>query len=465
MNLTPEAELAGLQAAQYQAETIDEWIARVTPKYAEIPWHLRTLLDLFELSRYQEVFATVEEPPRHGKTTSIASGLGYRIQLDPACLNFYATFGDNLSTATSRKIRKLVRSAGMPLSKEVANVHEWQTPLGGGLKATSVGGDITGRGCNGGVMVADDLIKGRKAAESQKVRDDTWDWFLDDFMSRHEPGASVIVNATRWHEDDIIGRIKRDGMGLPWIHLSYAAVRGLDDQATDERKDPHARALWPEGGYDLARLARIRLRGEHGWWSLYQQRPTPKGGGMFKTDWFKFVDYSPVTNRRVRVWDVAASDDPAADYSVGTDMRLHSGRIAVCDVVRGQWEAHDRDQKIIETAHRDGRGVTILLPQDPGAAGKAQKVYWAQQLHGFTLDFYRPILDKESSADPFAAQAKAGNVDFVRGDWNRAALDEAGKFPRGAHDDQIDTWSAGYAWLLKKPAASIPNAPISIPGL
>lgn len=462
MTMTPAAELAALEAAQDAVETIDDFVARVTPKFASIPWHLRPVYDLFELSRYEEVFATISEPPRHGKTTSVATGLAYRAAMDPACLNFYATYGDNLSKATSRKVRKLTRAAGVPLSKEVANVHEWETPFGGGLKATSVGADVTGRGCNGGMIVADDIIKGRKAAESKGVRDDAWDWLRDDLMSRLEPGASMIVNATRWHEDDPIGRLMKDGLGLKWRHIVLPAVRGLDGKATDERKDPHARALWPEGGYDLARLAKIRMRGEHGWWSLYQQKPTPKGGGKFKLSWFngKFLDYAPITNRRVRVWDVAASSDATADYTVGTDLRIHDGKLAICDIVRGQWEAGDRDAKIKETAHRDGPSVRIVLPQDPAAAGKAQKVYWAQQLHGFTLDFYRPIVDKETAADPVVSQAMVGNVEIVRGPWLRDLMDELENFPRATHDDQVDTLSAGYAALLKKPAKGVPSAPI-----
>lgn len=443
------AQLAALEAAQDNVETVDAFIARVAPKFAVVPWHLRQVFDLFELTRHQEVYATIAMPPRHGKTTSIALALAWRILYDPACLNFYATYGDNLSVATSRKIRKFARMAGVPGSKEVANVHEWETPCGGGLKATSVGGDITGRGCNSGVIVGDDLVKGRKQAESKLVRDDAWDWLRDDLMSRLEPGASLIVNATRWHEDDPIGRLHRDSLGLPWIHLELPAVRGLDDKATDEREDPNARPLWPEGGYDMERLALARLRGEHGWWSLFQQRPAPRGGGVFKRAWAKFLDAAPPGGRRVRRWDLAASEERDSAYTVGGLVQLVDKRFVVQDVRRGQWSPHDVERKILETAHEDGRSVPIWLPQDPGQAGKAQKSHMAKLLEGYEVHFERETGSKELRFDPVAAQAQAGNFFLVRAPWNGPLLDELEVFPRGRTKDQADVLSAAYSALLK----------------
>lgn len=465
MSLTTDeqAELAALEQAQYAAETIDEFVARVTPQFAEIPWHLQQVYALFELSRYQEIYATIAMPPRNGKTTSIATGLAYRIEKDPACLNFYATFGDNLSKATSRKVRRLARGAGVSLSKEIANVQEWETPYGGGLKATSVGGDITGRGCNGGIAVADDLIKGRKFAESKLVRDAAWDWLRDDFMSRLEPGSSMIVNGTRWHEDDPIGRLYADGLGLPWHHIVLSAVRGFDGKATDERTDSNALALWPEGGYDLERLAKIRLRSEHGWWSLYQQQPYARGGGAFKLAWLagKMLKAPPIGGRVVRKWDLAATDnDPRASWTAGAKLQLSERRIIVQHVRRGQWESGDRDREILATAQADGRGVSIWLPQDPGQAGKSQIAHFAQLLHGYDVHFARESGSKMLRFDPFSAQAQAGNVYFVEGDWNAALLAELESLWSGKADDQADAISGAYAALLTTRVPVVGASPI-----
>src|ERR1044071_3444686 len=242
-----QAELAALESLTTQAETVAEFIARMTPKYAPIPEHLQRLTDVLDAAREGEVYATVALPVRMGKTETLAHGLAHRCVSAPAPLHFYTTFGAGLSFSTSRRVRKLVRAAGMPLSPEAQAVNDWRTVYDGGLKATSVGGDVTGRGCKGGLIVADDLIKGRKFAESKTVRDDAWNYLRDDLMSRLEPGSSFIVPAARWHQDDIIGRLHEDPLGLNWIHIEIPAVIGPNGEADDERIDTKVRSIRPNG--------------------------------------------------------------------------------------------------------------------------------------------------------------------------------------------------------------------------
>ncbi len=445
------AELAALEQLQDNVEPIEDFVARIAPKLTPIPWHMQQVLDLFTLSRKQEVYATIAMPPRHGKTTAIQLGLAWRVLYDPACLNFYATYGANLSMATSRKIRKLVRLANVPLSAEVQNVNEWETVVGGGLKSTSMGGDVTGRGSNGGIVVGDDLIKGRKQAESATVRDDAWNWLRDDYLSRLEPGSSGIFNMTRWHDDDVIGRLHEDPLGLPWRHLELPAVRDELGTATDERENPNAIALWPEGGYDLERLARIRMRGENGWWSLYQQKPTPRGGGMFKRKDFNIIADKPRAGRWVRCWDLAASTEKDSAFSAGPLAGLVNGRLVVADMRRGQWSATERDEQILATAKEDGPGVEIVLPQDPGQAGKSQKPHFTKLLHGFKVHFERETEKKAVRADPYASQVGGGNVDLVSGPWVRKFLDEHEAFPAAKLKDQVDSMSNAYGRLISGP--------------
>lgn len=449
-------EAAALRALE-GGETLAAYIARNSPRFARIPGHLQKVVDVFQATREREVYATISMPPRHGKTETIAHGLGWRTERDPACLNFYATFGDALSQHTSRKTRKLVRHSGLPLfeqplSADATAVHDWRTPYEGGLKATSVGGDVTGRGCNGGVIVADDIVKGRKQAESQKIRDDAWDWLTDDLMSRLEPGASLIVVGTRWHEDDPIGRIKSDSLGLNWIHIDIPALRLADGTAGDERKGEDVIPLWPENGYDLERYKRIRMRGEHGWWSLYQQQPTPKGGGMFKSEWFSgaLVDSMPTAGRWVRSWDLAASTDRDSAFSAGSLVGLHNRALYVADVKRGQWGSEDRDRIILETAQLDGKSVEIRLPQDPGQAGKSQVAHFAKLLHGYVVHFEVESESKHLRADPYASQCAAGNVHALRGaKWLRAFVDEHTGFPGLKLKDQVDSMSGAYSILIR----------------
>ena len=447
-------ELAALERLQDHVEPLEDFVARIAPKLSPVPWHLQRVFDLFERSRFEEIYATISMPPRHGKSTGLQLGLAWRTLYDPACLNFYATFGANLAMASSRKIRKLVRLAGVPLSAEVQNVNEWETIFGGGLKATSMAGDVTGRGSNGGIVVGDDLIKGRKQAESKLLRDTAWNWLRDDYMSRLEPGASMIINATRWHDDDPIGRLLEDPLGVPWQHLSLPAIRNAAGMAIDEREEPGGIPLWPGGGYDLIRLARIRMRGEHGWWSLYQQQPAPRGGGMFRGRNFHIVDEAPRAMRTIRRWDLAASEERESAFTAGVKVSLVDGKIFVLDVRRGQWEADKRDQQIVDTAADDGRTVEIWLPQDPGQAGKSQKPHYGKLLHGYRIYFDRESTKKELRADPYASQVGAGNVYLVHGAWNRAFVEEHEMFPAGRIKDQVDAMSGAYFALIVWPTSA-----------
>lgn len=455
-------ERAALEALQSRVETLEQFCDRVSPKFAPTPAHLRRVDRLVEATRHRQVFATISMPPRHGKTTRLAHGLAYRELYDPACLNFYATFGSDLSLYTSRMVRRLAVAAGVQLADGDQAAHDWRTIHGGGLKATSVGGDVTGRGCNSGLIVADDLVKGRAEAESKLVRDRAWDWFRDDLMSRMERGASLIVNMTRWHEDDVIGRIHRDPMGLDWHHLVLPAVVDADGNATDERVNPDARALWPEQ-YDLDTLAKIRLRGEHGWWSLYQQQPFPRGGKMFSRSWFGIVDRAPDGGRCVRGWDLAATKDGDGAATCGVKIRAVGGRYYVEDVAWLRGSPHEVEQLIVDTATADGYGVTQDLPQDPGQAGKSQKAYIASKLGGFTVRFSPETGSKELRAEPFAAQAQAGNVMMVRANWNDAFIDEAESFPVGRMKDRIDASSRAFAALFERREAqqSVPGHAIA----
>lgn len=440
MPTTPSA----LHAIQHGAESLGDFIARMTPKHTPIPWHLQQVVDIVEATRQREVFATISMPPRFGKTITLAHGLAWRTLYDPACLNFYATFGDGLTTQTSRIVRKLVREAGVPLDPEAQNVHDWRTILGGGLKATTTGGEVTGRGCNSGLIVCDDIVKGREQAESKLVRDKAWDWFRDDIMSRLEPGASLIVNMTRWHEDDTIGRLKNDPLGYDWIHLELPAVIGADGTAADERDDASARALWP-ARWPMDRLTKIRLRGEYGWWSLFQQSPVPRGGGMFRREWFQPVDIAPSGGYSVRGWDLAASTERDSAQTAGVKLRYVDGKVFVEDVVCIQGTPHEVEQLIVHTTQQDGHNVRQDFPQDPGQAGKSQKSYLASKLQGYEVMFSPESGSKELRAEPFAAQAQALNVFMVRANWNDAYLSELESFPSGRLRDRVDATSRAYA--------------------
>jgi hypothetical protein len=250
------------------------FIQERTPTYVE-PYWLAPILEIYERIRDgEELKVVVQAPPRHGKTDLTLHALAWLLCLDPGRTHAFTTYADALARSKSRKARRLAREAGVPISAESSSANEWRTTLEGGLLATGVGGPLTGHGITG-VGVVDDPIKNRQEAESRLIRDRVWDWYDDVFSSRLEPGSSEIIQATRWHEDDLSGRLLDAGehelVSLPAI---------AEDDALDSLGRKPGEPLWPER-YSLERLEKVRELRPFTFASLYQQRPRPRGEYLF----------------------------------------------------------------------------------------------------------------------------------------------------------------------------------------
>ena len=154
----------------------------------------------------------------------------------------------------------------------------------------------------------------------------------------------------------------------------------------------------------------------------------------------------------VRAWDLASSVESNADYTVGLLMGKdpENELIYIIDVMRGHWSPGDVEIKMQSTARWDGEGCQILIPQDPGGAGKFQARYLAGKLQGYTVRTEAKTGDKEHRANPFAAQCEHGFVKLVEGAWNQAFIDELCAFPNAAHDDQVDAASAAFRALVRR---------------
>lgn len=323
-----DLRLAELLEAQLGGETLDGYIRRVSPRHPP-PRHIRPIIDLWERTRFERVFACIELPPRHAKTTTGLHGLSWRLHRDPALTHGFATFGDDFAASRSRIARTLARAGGVTLDKSMANLHEWRTNHGGGLIARGYMGEWTGKGIDG-VALVDDPFKDRMAAESKKIRENVWDWFCDVLWTRLEPGSSVIVQHTRWHDDDLIGRLlagKFAGYQFERVHLP-AICENENDILGREVGD----ALWPER-FPVAELRKIEQSiGPYGWASLFQQRPRPRGADVFvEPGRFSLATWQPDGHRILLCADPAATENTRADFSAafilaakgyGEDMRI-----------------------------------------------------------------------------------------------------------------------------------------------
>lgn len=332
------ARLRALERAQFGVESFEAFVGRVMPSYMPVPEHLQPLYDLIERSRHEPIRALLSMPPRHGKTETLRLAIAWRTLYDPACLNAYASYGADLSEETGRAVRNMAKAIGVQVGRtEVASnksgsgkVMDWKTSYGGGLKSTSVGGGITGRGITG-ILVIDDPIKGHEAAYSLLERGRVWRWLRMDILSRLEGGASCIIVQTRWHEDDPIGRMQAGGvdweagLGEKWISINLPAIHDGNGNPVDDKERPDlATPLWTSinSRFPNDRAAAMdwykvcRARGEYEWWSLYQGVPRSEDRKVFGGDAGIFsLPLRFVGKRGLIVCDPAATAKTASDYS------------------------------------------------------------------------------------------------------------------------------------------------------
>lgn len=175
----------------------------------------------------------------------------------------------------------------------------------------------------------------------------------------------------------------------------------------------------------------------------------PMKGLVFKREWFEIVETSPQTGVCIRFWDRAATlptngKDP--DFTVGCKIRKCDRNIYwIEDMVRFRGTPATVEQKIVETAAKDGVGVWVGLSQDPGQAGIVDVSYLSRQLSGYKIKIVRETGSKVVRAQPISSQAESGNVKLVNGFWNKAFLNELENFPEAKHDDQVDSLSGGFS--------------------
>lgn len=370
---------------------------------------------------------------------------------------------DGFSRNTMQIIRDNQDTLGFSLTKETAEL--WTTSNGGQYRSAGIGAVITGLRAD--LVIIDDPVRSHEESMSENFREKQWNWYTSDLRSRMKPNAKVVIIMTRWHEDDLGGRMMARQPGR-WRVLSIPAVAVAND--------PLGRApgewLWdndPNYSYGTD-LRAVRLEHETQgsmriWGALYQQDPRPAEGAMFNIYRVNALPVKPTAGRWVRAWDIAASkqiggNDP--DWTVGVLMGVVNHRFIIADVVRLRGGADEVRAAIINTAAKDGKTVQISIPQDPGAAGKN----WATDivsvaLVGFSATMSLESGEKATRAAPFAAQVNVSNVDILSDKdeaghlitfpWNAVLLDELSGFPGAAKDDQVDACSRAFNFLNEKP--------------
>lgn len=324
------------------------------------------------------------------------------------------------------------------------------TDKGGQRIATSTGGSITGM--HGHVIIIDDPINPKEAVSDVQLKSAN-DWFDHTLMTRmvDRQVTPVILIMQRLHQNDPTGHLLERAEFTPIRHIRLPAR--LADGPVRPRS---LRANYRGGLFDPVRLPDDVLRraeaelGSYAYAGQYGQSPVPMGGGMFRTDMVQIVHSAGAVRSWIRYWDKAGSAGKGA-FTVGVKMGLTGDkRYVIEDVVRGQWEASERERIIKQTAERDGKGIVIAVEQEPGSGGKESAQATLRNLRGWRIRLDRPVGDKVLRADPFAVQVNGGNLMLVRGPWNAVFLNELQFFPFSKYKDQVDASSGAFAVLTGK---------------
>lgn len=443
----------------------------------------------------------VSVPPQNGKTTYFGLLLPmWYLGMNPFHQVMFISYNEEQAGKWGMKTRDAMKRFGsdlfgVRLHPDSDAQSDWKMSNGfGGMMAVGWKGGITGN--PGHIIIADDLLKGDTDAGSPAVKQQIYNEVQDSMLSRFQNDTKMFVIATRWAEDDPSGRLMElaanpDYRGIP---IEVINIKAVAEPSYEEREAVAQQVLAPFSREELnemgeaGRMALInehlenwtdflgRSEGEalegqfdqgyyderhatvesHSWFSLYQGEPTVREGGMFPMErWGYYTpEQLPAMNKRVRVWDLAASEGKG-DWTTGTLMgRGTDGNFYVIDRERGRWGPEVVEQHVMSAAKRDGHEVPILIEEERNGAGKTVISSYKRKLLGYHVDNAKAETSKQQRAVPYSNEQRKGNV-YLPADkpwlkeWREEHVQADGdrKWPR--HDDQIDTGAYAFKFLTE----------------
>jgi predicted phage terminase large subunit-like protein len=422
-------------------------------------WHIDAIclhLEAVSCGAIRRLLITM--PPRHMKSISVSVAWPAWTWITyPQKQFLFSSYAEALSVRDSVKCRRLIQS---PLYQQRwagafdfwgdQNAKQRYDNSSGGYRiATSVDGMLTGEG--GDVIVVDDPHNVRQV-ESPVKRQAVIDWWKESMSTRlnsPETGARVVI-MQRSHEEDLAGHILESESG--WVHLNLPARYEVEQHCTtpigwEDPRGQEGELLYPQRFSHEAIGELEGILGAYGTAAQLQQRPSPRGGGLFEVDKFVILKEAPAPInfvRTLRYWDKAGTQD-GGKRTAGVKMaKLKNGTQIILDVVKGQWGAGARERRIRQVAETDGQEVRVWVEQEPGSGGKESAQSSVRSLAGFVARADRVTGDKEVRAEPYASSIAAGNVLLLLGEWTEDFIKEHELAPRGKFQDQWDAAAGAF---------------------
>jgi predicted phage terminase large subunit-like protein len=463
-------------AARHFTPLPDRWptpgdlAQQITP--ATVQTEALDLIDaaLVDLAKTPDGRLIICLPPQEGKSTRVAGDfpLWWLLKFLDARI-VVASYGQSLATRNGRAIRTRITQhpeLGLRIAADNGAVHEWTLDgHQGGVLSVGIGGGLTGRPAD--LMIIDDPIKDRTEADSETYRQRVWDWWTDVASTRLAPGAPVVLILTRWHEDDLAGRLLAAEDGHLWRVINIPAEADHDPEKgqTDPLGRKPGEFLRSARRRTVEQWQRIKVRsGVRTWASLFQGRPSPAEGVLFKRDaWRRYTEplwveradgsmFVPLSegDELCQSWDMAFKGTDGSDYVVG-GVWLHRGVEAyLLDMVR-------RRMTFTETLGAF-RGTTAKWPQavakyvEDKANGTAVINMLARSIGGIIP--VEPEGGKLARAQAVAPFVEARNVWLPDPELLpnvEELVEEAAAFPNGRHDDAVDMTTQALNRMLLNP--------------
>lgn len=414
----------------------------------------------------------ISMPPQEGKSSRVAEIFPvWALLQNPDLRIVAASYGMALARRNGRAIRNRILThedlLGLRLRDDLAAQNEWQLAGHlGGVYAAGIGSALTGRPCD--LMLVDDPIKDRAEAESETYRQNVWDWWTDVASTRLAPGAPVCLILTRWHQADLAGRLLAAEDGHLWRTINIPAQ--ADHDPSKGQVDPLGREpgefMLSARGRTTAQWEAIKVRaGSRTWNALYQGRPTPAEGGIFKREWWReygsprWIEradgscWAPNADEVVMSWDMAFKDLSSSDYVVGQVWARYGLEVYLLDQVHARLSFVETCRALRQLAARWPQATAKYV--EDKANGTAVINQLARTVPG--LIPVEPDGSKEARAAAVSPFVESGAVHLPAPElapWIAGFIEEHAAFPNGSHDDQVDATSQALNRLLLNPILS-----------
>ncbi len=435
--------------------TISKQLARINPalcahivsnKSFLIPQHIRLLSEkLVDVANGKIKRLMINMPPRHGKSELISKYFPFwYLGLNPKNHIMLSSYETEFAASWGKKAKDLMTVYGeslfdVKIEKGSNSKYKWLIKdFQGGLEAVGVGAGLTGKGAD--ILIIDDPVKNNEQAMSVTYRNKAWDWYVSSALTRLEPNGAIIFVMTRWHYDDLAGRILEND-NENWTVVDLPAIADENDVLGRSKGD----ALWNRR-FDIDKLLKLKKNLGSYWFScLYQQKPIASEYQIFKPSWWQFYKERPSCSIIIQTWDTAFKQGQENDFTVCATWGLSGNNFYLIDILRGKYLFPELKKIVVSQATM--HNPKLILIED-AASGQSL----IQELRKSTSLPISPVKtsSKEIRAHIISPLLEASQVFVPEGKiWLADFINEHSNFPNDKHDDIVDTTTMSLGYLSK----------------